>query len=133
MTRKGRGLESLLKEFEDVISIGGCTSMVCHKIDTGNTNPIRQPPRRLPFHQREEVCRLFDNMLSSRVVKPSQGPWSSPIVLVKKKDGSTRFCIDFWQVNELTWKDVQPLTRFDDILDTIRDCWYSSGQWVLAS
>ena len=60
-------LELLLREFEDVISAGGddlgCTSMVYHHINTGNANPIRQPPRRLPFHQREEVRQLLDNML----------------------------------------------------------------------
>jgi hypothetical protein len=92
-------LESLLREFEDVISAGeddlGRTSMVYHKIDTGNANPIRQPPRRLPFRQRDEVRQLLDNMLSRGVVEPSQGPWSSPIVLVKKKDGSTRFVLTF--------------------------------------
>lgn len=69
----------------------GRTSMVYHNINTGDANPIRQPPRRLPFHQREEVRQLLDNMLSRGIVEPSQGPWSSPIVLVKKKDGSTRF------------------------------------------
>ena len=132
-------LESLLKEFEDIISVGeddlGRTRKVYHKIDTGNANPIRQPPRRLPFHQREEVRQLLDNMLSRGVVEPSQGPWSSPIVLVKKKDGSTRFCIDFRQVNGLTRKDAQPLPRIDDALDTIGECCYfstldlASGYW----
>ena len=132
-------LESLLKEFEDIISVGeddlGRTRKVYHKIDTGNANPIHQPPRRLPFHQREEVRQLLDNMLSRGVVEPSQGPWSSPIVIVKKKDGSTRFCIDFRQVNGLTRKDAQPLPRIDDALDTIGECCYfstldlASGYW----
>ena len=48
-------------------------------------------------------------MLSKGIVEPSNSPWSSPIVLVKKKDGSTRFCVDFRQVNNLTRKDAQPL------------------------
>ena len=60
-----------------------------HNIDTGIANPIRQPPRRLPFNQREEIHWLLDGMLSRGVIETSQGPWSSPIVLVKKKDGST--------------------------------------------
>lgn len=58
-------------------------------------------------------------MLSRDIVEPSQGPWSSPIVLVKKKDGSTRFCIDFHKVNDLTRKDAQPLPCIDDTLDAM--------------
>ena len=65
-------------------------------------------------------------MLSRGVVEPSQGPWSSPIVLIKKKDGSTRFYIYFRQVNGLTRKDAQPLPRIDDALDTIGECCYFS-------
>ena len=127
---KRNELELLLREFEDVISAGdddlGRTSMVYHNIDTGDANPICQPPRRLPFHQRGEVRQLLDNMLSRGEVEPSQGPWSSPIVLVKKKDGSTRFCIDFRQLNAVTRKDAQPIPRIDDTLDTIGDCCYFS-------
>ena len=80
-------------------------------------------------------------MLSRDIVEPSQGPWSSPIVLVKKKDGSTRFCIDFCKVNDLTRKDAQPLPRIDDTLDATdamgEACYFStldlaSGYWQVA-
>ena len=135
-------LESLLEEFQDVISVGdndlGHTDMVYHKIDTGDAQPVRQPARRLPFHQKEEVRQLLDDMLSRDIVEPSQGPWSSPIVLVKKKDGSTRFCIDFRKVNDLTRKDAQPLPRIDDTLDAMGEaCYFStldlaSGYWQVA-
>ena len=135
-------LESLLREFKDVVSVGeedlGQTELVYHKIDTGDAPPIRQPARRLPFHQKEEVCQLLDNMLSRGIVEPSQGPWSSPIVLVKKKDGSTRFCVDFRKVNDLTQKDAQPLPRIDDTLDSMGEaCYFStldlaSGYWQVA-
>ena len=135
-------LELLLEEFLDVISVGdddlGRTELVYHKIDTGDAQPVRQPARRLPFHQKEEVRHLLDDMLSRDIVEPSQGPWSSPIVLVKKKDGSTRFCIDFRKVNDLTRKDAQPLPRIDDTLDTMGEaCYFStldlaSGYWQVA-
>ena len=77
-------------------------------------------------------------MLSRDIVEPSQGPWSSPIVLVKKKDGSTHFCIDFRNVNDLTRKDARPLPRINDTLDTMGEACYfltldlASGYWQVA-
>ena len=92
-------LRSLLNEFKEILSVDdddlGQTKLVYHKINTGDAIPVRQPARRLPFHQKAEVRQLLDNMLSRGVIEQSNGPWSSPIVLVKKKDGSTRFCVDF--------------------------------------
>jgi hypothetical protein len=69
------------------------------------------------------------------VIKPAHGPWSSPIVLVKKKDGSSRFCIDFRRLNSVTRKDAHPLPRIDDTLDALAGAqWFStidlaSGYW----
>jgi hypothetical protein len=84
-----QGLDSLLNEFSEVFCSGnedlGRTSLVYHKIDTGEANPIKQAPRRLPFHQREETKNLLDGMLSRGIIEPAVGPWASPIVLVKKK------------------------------------------------
>ena len=97
----------------------GRTTLVQHAINTGNAKPIRQPPSRLPFQQRQAVRELVSDMLKHGVVEPSNGPWSSPIVLVKKKDGTTRFCVDFRKVNDLTKKDAHPLPRIDDTLDTL--------------
>ena len=56
-----------------------------HHIDTGDAKPIKQAPRRLPFNQRNEVKNLIDAVLMKEVVEYSQSPWSSPIMLVKKK------------------------------------------------
>eukprot|EP00731_Ephydatia_muelleri_P024449 Em0016g720a len=96
---------------------------------------IKQSGRRLPFHQREEVKELLDGMLERQVIEPSQGSWSSPVVLVKKKDGSTRVCVDFRQLNAVTKKDAQPLSRIDETLDVLGSArWFScldltSGYW----
>ena len=132
-------LQSLLFEFGRVISLGGgdlgCTDVVKHHIDTGNAEPIRQRARKLPFHQRGEIQHLVDEMLSRNIIEPAQGPWASPVVLVKKKDGSTRFCVDFRKVNQVTKKDAQPLPRIDDTLDALGTAqWFStldlaSGYW----
>ena len=81
--------------------------------------PIRQQARRVPLPRRETVRHLLQDMLSRDVISPSKSPWASPIVLVGKKDGSTRFCVDYRKVNEVTYKDAYPLPRVDDSLDTL--------------
>ena len=74
---------------------GGRTTKLQHSINTGPAPPIRQAVRRLPPPRRKEVQELLTSMLKSEVVQPSSSPWASPIVLVKKKDNSFRFCVDY--------------------------------------
>ncbi|KAL5457414.1 hypothetical protein EMCRGX_G034666 [Ephydatia muelleri] len=62
---------------------------------------------------------MLDEMLEKDVIQPSHSPWSSPIILVRKKDGSMRFCVDYRKVNSVTKKDAYPLPRVDDTLDTL--------------
>lgn len=82
-----------------------------HRIITGNHHPIKQNPRRIPFHYREEVLKLLVEMEQQKIIEPSCSPWASPIVLVKKKDGSLRFCVDYRRLNDITKKDSMPLPR----------------------
>ena len=87
---------ALLWKYQDVIAINdndlGHTQQLGHCIDTSDALPVRQPARRLPFHQQEEVRGLID-LLSQGIIEPCCGPWAYPIMLVKKKDSSTR--LDF--------------------------------------
>ena len=104
-------------------------------IHTGGVAPVRQPVRRVPPHRREAVRKLLNEMLERGVVEPSASPWASPIVLVRKKDGSTRFCVDYRKLNDVTRKDAYPLPRIDATLDTLhRSQWFSTLdlEWLLA-
>ena len=112
-----------MAEFQDVFATNdedyARTDLVQHRIETGNAKPIRQPPRRVPFAKQDEVATMLEQMHRRGVIEPSQSPWSSPVVLVKKKDGSLRFCVDYRQLNDVTRKDSYPLPRIDDTLDQL--------------
>ncbi|KAG6464703.1 hypothetical protein O3G_MSEX014678 [Manduca sexta] len=129
----------MLAQYADIFSSNdadmGKTSLVQHKINTGNELPIRQRPRRLPVAKEKEVDTMIQGMLKDGVIEPSSSPWCSPVVLVKKKDGSMRFCVDYRRLNDITKKDSYPLPRIDDTLDTLAGMkWFStldlkSGYW----
>ena len=93
------GVAALLIEFADVFASSaddlGRTSLVQHSINTGDSKPIRQNPSRLPLSQQAVAEKEIETMLKRGVIEPSVSPWASPIVLVRKKDGSTRFCVDY--------------------------------------
>ena len=86
------------------------------------------------MHQREEVEMSLRKMLDQGVIEPSTSPWASPIMLVKK-DGSTRFCIDYWNINDITWEDAYPLAHMNEIVDAFAWAKYfstfdlGSGYW----
>ena len=84
---------------------------VLHSIDTGNTKPLKQAKE----------------MLEQKVVQPSHSAWSSNVVLVKKKDGKLRFCIDYRRLNEATVKDAYPLPRISACLDALGGAKYFSN------
>ncbi|GBL83266.1 Retrovirus-related Pol polyprotein from transposon 297, partial [Araneus ventricosus] len=91
--------------------------------------------RHLPLARKEEAEHLVKEMVDNGIIEESSGPWASPIVLVKKKDGSTRFCVDYRKLNEITKKDSYPLPRIDDTLDALNGSqWFTtldlkSGYW----
>jgi transposase InsO family protein len=113
----------------------GRTNVVKHKINTGTAVPVKQPPRRVPLAQQEEAAQEVKHMLETGVIEPSKSPWASPVVLVKKKDGSIRYCIDYRKLNHVTIKDSYPLPRINESLDSLRGAkWFSttdlaSGYW----
>ena len=91
---EARQIEDLVLEFADVFALEatelGSTGLVTHTIDTGDSPPIKQQARCVPFALRHVVEDMVADMLEQGVVEPSRSPWSSPVVLVEKKDGSKR-------------------------------------------
>ena len=104
----------------------GHTDLVHHKINTGDAAPIRQPPRRRPSLKKDEAHKAITEMLEQGLIESSTSPWASPIVLVKKKDGNWRFCVDYRKLDDVTRKDSYPLPRIDDTLNRLADM-----QWFL--
>ena len=136
--KQREALNKLLREYKDVFSKEGdpisSTSLVEHKIYTEG------PPVRLPFRRQNPLVRAQEQsqvkeMLRDGVIRPSISPWASPVVMVKKKDGSMRFCVDFRKVNDATIKDAHPLPRIDDTLESLHGAKFfstldlKSGYW----
>ena len=82
-------------------------------IDTGDSQPICQLPQLVPFALRKKISCMIQEMVEEEVVQESASPWASPVVLVRKKDGTLRFCVDYRRLNAVTQKDTFPLPHID--------------------
>jgi len=114
----------LLIEYEDVFAkdsydLGKC-NLVQHHIDTGDERPVKRHTRRMPQSQYDEVKNQICELSKSGRISPSNSPWGANVLLVKKKDGNWRMCIDYRELNMKT-KNVDPylLPRIDDTIDSL--------------
>lgn len=87
----------------------GYTSIAVHRVDTLEQAPLRQTAYRIPDAVREGMRKEIQDMLDLGVIEPSENPWASPVVLVPKKDDTTRFCVDYSRLNDWTVTDVYPM------------------------
>ena len=138
-----QSLRDLLHRYEHAFPapgepVTGRSKSVQHEIETNEGRSVRCGPRHLApaSLRREQDCNK--EMLTGGQIEPSDGPWASPVVLVTKKDGSTRFCVDYRRLNSMTVKDAYPLPRIDDSLCLLgNQQWFStmdlaSGYWQVA-
>ena len=110
----------LLTEFNQVFrNQPGQTQLAEHKIDTGSARPVRLPPYRLPQAYRSDVHQEIQEMIAHLIIEPSTSEWAAPIVLVKKKDGSLRLCVDYRRLNSASVTDAYPMPRIDDMIDQL--------------
>jgi hypothetical protein len=90
------------------------------------TGPIAKRPYRMSVDELAELKKQIDELLEKGFIRPSASPWGSPVLFVKKKDGSMRMCIDYRNLNSVTIKNKYPLPRIDDLLDQLRNANYFS-------
>ncbi|UYV69417.1 K02A2.6-like, partial [Cordylochernes scorpioides] len=125
------------KEVKNANHASHADKITKHKIETGNHQPIKHRPYRVSPTERQAIQTEVDKMLDAGIIRHSESPWSSPVILVKKKDGNWRFCVDYRRLNKVTKKDVYPLPRIDDTLDSLKGAkFYSSmdlrsGYWEI--
>ena len=118
-----RIIRDIVVGFQDVFSTSemdlGRTHLTVHEIPTGEARPVKQPPRRVPMALLHEEAAAVEDLKKQGVIRESSSPWASPIVLVKKKNGRIRPCVDYRRVNSLTTKDAYPIPRTQDCLDAM--------------
>ena len=95
----------------------GNTDTVTHHIELTHTEPVSQTFRRIPPNQYEEVKKHIKKLLDNGVIVESRSPYSAPIVLARKKDGTLRMCVDYRRFNAITKRDAFPLPRISELLD----------------
>ena len=124
-------VKSLLYRYQSVFSAHdgdlGCTILLSHDIPLLDDVPVRQRYRRIPPSEYEAVKAHINQLLESQVIRESCSPYASPIVLVRKKDGSLRMCVDYRPLNSKTRKDAFPLPRIEESLDALSGArWFST-------
>jgi hypothetical protein len=83
------------------------------------TKPVSMAPYRMSASELAELKKQLEDLLDKKFIRPSVSPWGTPVLLVKKKDGSMRLCIDYRQLNKVTIKNRYPLPRIDDLMDQL--------------
>ena len=123
---KQEQVRNLLIQYKDVITNKpGRTDVVKHKILLSTDIPVKSKPYPLPFTSKDIVEKEVKDMLELDVIEPSTSPYCSPIVLVKKPDGSIRFCIDFRKLNAITIQDSEPIPFQEELIASFTD-----SEWI---
>uniref|UniRef100_A0A3Q2ZZT4 Gypsy retrotransposon integrase-like protein 1 n=1 Tax=Kryptolebias marmoratus TaxID=37003 RepID=A0A3Q2ZZT4_KRYMA len=132
-------LHAMLHKHKEVFRPGRGFSkgegMIKHRINTGDHYPVKKRAYRTSPDKRREMDRQVQQLLADGIIEESCSPWSSPVVLVRKKDNTWRFCVDYRGLNAVTVKDSHPLPRVDDTLDALAGAtWFSTldfsdGYW----
>ena len=123
--------QQLLQNYQDIFSTGtydmGRTNLVEHEINTGNHPPIRQGLRRHPIAHLDVTDEQVRELVRNDLVEPAASPWAANVVLIRKKDGTYRLCVDYRALNAVTYKDTYPLPHIDTCLGSMDGAtWFST-------
>jgi hypothetical protein len=105
----------------------GCCTKGTHHIDTGDAEPIHCVPHKIGYAVRKDMKEILDDMLDVDVIEPSTSPWAAPALMVKKKDGEWRLCVDFRKLNAIARTSAYPLPRIQDIFTQLHRMRYFSS------
>lgn len=126
-----RDLEQIVSKFKELSwnegETLGRTNMITHRIDTGDSQPLKQRHHNMSPYMLDHLNKELDKMLELGVVSKSCSPWASPVLLVKKASGELRFCFDGRKLNSVTKKDAYPLPHVDHILNKLSGARYLSS------
>ena len=129
-------IQNIISRFKTVFQDEpGRTETTSIEIVTGDASPVHLPPYQLPKSRHETVRGEIKQLLQAGIIKPSTSPWASPIVLVPKRDGTLRLCVDYRCLNKVTRPDPFPMPRIDDLLDGLGSAEYittldlTKGYW----
>lgn len=128
-------LEALISEFSDIFceNHGGRSGHfapelgIVHKLNTGTASPVTQKPYRYSHFEQEFIIETVRKLLAQGLIRPSKSPWISPVVLVTKKTGDLRMCIDMRAVNAVTESDPYPLPILPHLVERVAGCPYNSS------
>ncbi|EYC17427.1 hypothetical protein Y032_0030g2043 [Ancylostoma ceylanicum] len=131
----------IITAFEDVFAVTDTeltqTDLVVHDIDTGDHKPIKQRTRPVPMAARKEFKNIIKDLVDRGIIQKSSSEWASPVVLVKKKDGTLRLCIDYRELNKIIRQDSYPLPKIDTVLQCLKGKRFfstmdlASGYWQI--
>jgi hypothetical protein len=120
-----------MKQYQDLFVWSsdefGRTSVIKHSIDTGDSKPVKQRFYRTSYQNQQFIKEEIQRMLRNGLILPSKSQWTSPVVVVEKKNGKKRLCVDYRKLNSVTKKDNYPLPRVDDMLETLSGSKYFSS------
>ena len=118
--------KTMLRKHNSVFTSGiiGRTNVVEHEVDTGDAKPVKQRPYSVPHHLKPYMHQLLETQLKQGLIRESTSPWAAPVLLVKKKNGTYRFVVDFRRLNLVTRKSSCPIPRIDEALDAFTNARY---------
>ena len=132
-------INQIISNFQDVFSEKpGETNLIEHKIELTSDEPVKSKMYPMPYMVREEIRKEIQTMLDLKIIERSEAPYVSPVVLVRKKDGTNRFCVDYRRLNQITIFDPEPMTNPNDIYAKLKTNVYFSkidlckGYWQIS-